>query len=87
MITTRRDEWIRLSPHTSTPAAAVDLFAEALRALTHRTTRTHGDTRADTTPTGTSTSTESSTHTRPHAHTSAHTSTPTDAQEPSCPTS
>ncbi|WP_405873787.1 aminotransferase class V-fold PLP-dependent enzyme [Streptomyces zaomyceticus] len=94
VITTRRDEWIRLSPHTSTPAAAVDLFAEALRALTHRTTRAHGDTTptgtsstTDTTSTSTSTSTESSTHTRPHAHTSAHTSTPTDAQEPSCPTS
>ncbi|MFE7586486.1 aminotransferase class V-fold PLP-dependent enzyme [Streptomyces gardneri] len=40
VITTRRDEWIRLSPHTSTPAAAVDLFAEALHTLTTGSTRT-----------------------------------------------
>ncbi|WP_232837988.1 aminotransferase class V-fold PLP-dependent enzyme [Streptomyces atratus] len=38
LITTRRDEWIRLSPHTSTPGAAADLLAEALHTLTHRTT-------------------------------------------------
>ncbi|MEU0626445.1 aminotransferase class V-fold PLP-dependent enzyme [Streptomyces sp. NPDC005989] len=38
LITTRRDEWIRLSPHISTPDAAADLFAEALHTLTHRTT-------------------------------------------------
>ncbi|MET9920671.1 aminotransferase class V-fold PLP-dependent enzyme [Streptomyces sp. NPDC006435] len=38
LITTRRDEWIRLSPHTSTPDAAADLLAEALRTLTHPTT-------------------------------------------------
>ncbi|WP_260605207.1 aminotransferase class V-fold PLP-dependent enzyme [Streptomyces sp. WAC01280] len=37
VITTRRDEWIRLSPHVSTPAAAADLFAEALHTVT-----THG---------------------------------------------
>lgn len=48
VITTRRDEWIRLSPHASTPAAAADLFAEALRTLTHRTTRTHGTTHSST---------------------------------------
>ncbi|WP_037638447.1 aminotransferase class V-fold PLP-dependent enzyme [Streptomyces flavochromogenes] len=51
VIATRRDEWIRLSPHASTPPAAADLFAEALRTLTHSSTST-------------STSTESSTHTR-----------------------
>ncbi|MFF4096363.1 aminotransferase class V-fold PLP-dependent enzyme [Streptomyces sp. NPDC001834] len=38
LITTRRDEWIRLSPHASTPAAAADLLAEALHTLTHHTT-------------------------------------------------
>ncbi|WP_242434019.1 MULTISPECIES: aminotransferase class V-fold PLP-dependent enzyme [unclassified Streptomyces] len=38
LITTRRDEWIRLSPHASTPGAAADLLAEALHTLTHRTT-------------------------------------------------
>ncbi|MCX5394876.1 aminotransferase class V-fold PLP-dependent enzyme [Streptomyces sp. NBC_00094] len=42
VITTRRDEWIRLSPHASTPALAVDLFAEALHTLTH-STRTSAD--------------------------------------------
>ncbi|MEU9854560.1 aminotransferase class V-fold PLP-dependent enzyme, partial [Streptomyces sp. NPDC047974] len=30
VVTTRRGEWIRLSPHASTPPAAADLFAEAL---------------------------------------------------------
>ncbi|MGW2181538.1 aminotransferase class V-fold PLP-dependent enzyme [Streptomyces sp. NPDC001732] len=38
LITTRRDEWIRLSPHTSTPDAAAGLFAEALRTLARPTT-------------------------------------------------
>ncbi|MGW2088370.1 aminotransferase class V-fold PLP-dependent enzyme [Streptomyces sp. NPDC001880] len=38
LITTRRDEWIRLSPHTSTPDAAADLLAEALHTLTHHST-------------------------------------------------
>ncbi|MFF3734851.1 aminotransferase class V-fold PLP-dependent enzyme [Streptomyces sp. NPDC002476] len=38
LITTRRDEWIRLSPHACTPGAAADLLAEALHTLTHRTT-------------------------------------------------
>ncbi|MFJ6017318.1 aminotransferase class V-fold PLP-dependent enzyme [Streptomyces sp. NPDC092952] len=33
LVTTRRDEWIRLSPHASTPAAAADLLTEALRTL------------------------------------------------------
>ncbi|MET9674851.1 aminotransferase class V-fold PLP-dependent enzyme [Streptomyces sp. NPDC006482] len=42
VITTRRDEWIRLSPHASTPALAVDLFAEVLHTLTHAT-RTSAD--------------------------------------------
>ncbi|MFI0976445.1 aminotransferase class V-fold PLP-dependent enzyme [Streptomyces sp. NPDC021093] len=37
VITTRRDEWIRLSPHASTPSAAADLLAGALHTLTHRT--------------------------------------------------
>ncbi|MFE5590101.1 aminotransferase class V-fold PLP-dependent enzyme [Streptomyces sp. NPDC056549] len=41
VITTRRDEWIRVSPHASTPPAATDLFAQALHTLTHRTTRIH----------------------------------------------
>ncbi|MCX5232415.1 aminotransferase class V-fold PLP-dependent enzyme [Streptomyces sp. NPDC006553] len=53
VIATRRDEWIRLSPHASTPPSAADLFAKALRTLTHGTTST-----------STSTSTESSTRTR-----------------------
>lgn len=44
VITTRRDEWIRLSPHASTPAAAVELFAEAMHTLATGSTRT-GDTR------------------------------------------
>lgn len=38
LITTLRDGWIRLSPHTSTPDASADLLAEALHTLTHRTT-------------------------------------------------
>ncbi|MFJ2272037.1 aminotransferase class V-fold PLP-dependent enzyme [Streptomyces sp. NPDC087849] len=38
LITTRRDEWIRLSPHASTPGAAADLLADALHTLTHPTT-------------------------------------------------
>ncbi|MFH8520056.1 aminotransferase class V-fold PLP-dependent enzyme [Streptomyces gelaticus] len=38
LVTTRRDEWIRLSPHTSTPGAAADLLAEALHTLTARRT-------------------------------------------------
>ncbi|MEU9565077.1 aminotransferase class V-fold PLP-dependent enzyme [Streptomyces sp. NPDC048161] len=37
VITTRRDEWIRLSPHASTPDAAADLLTEALRAVTRPT--------------------------------------------------
>ncbi|MFH9725932.1 aminotransferase class V-fold PLP-dependent enzyme [Streptomyces sp. NPDC017254] len=49
VITTRRDEWIRLSPHASTPAAAADLFTEALRTLTHRTARTRSGTPTRTT--------------------------------------
>ncbi|MER5988332.1 aminotransferase class V-fold PLP-dependent enzyme [Streptomyces sp. NPDC001787] len=44
LITTRRDEWIRLSPHTSTPGAAADLLAEALHTLTHRTTHSQEST-------------------------------------------
>ncbi|MER6096080.1 aminotransferase class V-fold PLP-dependent enzyme [Streptomyces sp. NPDC001728] len=38
VITTRRGEWIRMSPHVTTPGAAADLLAYALRTLTHRTT-------------------------------------------------
>ncbi|MFF5923676.1 aminotransferase class V-fold PLP-dependent enzyme [Streptomyces flavochromogenes] len=71
VIATRRDEWIRLSPHASTPPAAADLFAEALRTLTHSSST------STSTGTGTGTGTESSTHTR----------TRHDAQEPTCPTS
>ncbi|MFD8206969.1 aminotransferase class V-fold PLP-dependent enzyme [Streptomyces sp. NPDC059695] len=41
VITTRRDEWIRVSPHASTPPAATDLFARALHSLARRTPRTH----------------------------------------------
>ncbi|MFI6637994.1 aminotransferase class V-fold PLP-dependent enzyme [Streptomyces sp. NPDC050504] len=37
VITTRRDEWIRLSPHADTPTAAADLFADALHALARGT--------------------------------------------------
>ncbi|MGW1405153.1 aminotransferase class V-fold PLP-dependent enzyme [Streptomyces sp. NPDC002403] len=37
VITTRRDEWIRLSPHASTPDAAVDLLTEALHVFTRPT--------------------------------------------------
>ncbi|SFX10726.1 aminotransferase class V-fold PLP-dependent enzyme [Streptomyces atratus] len=37
VITTRRDEWIRLSPHASTPDAAADLLTEALHAFTRPT--------------------------------------------------
>ncbi|WP_406456945.1 aminotransferase class V-fold PLP-dependent enzyme [Streptomyces sp. NBC_00876] len=37
VITTRRDEWIRLSPHASTPDDAADLLAEALRPFAHPT--------------------------------------------------
>ncbi|MEV6081030.1 aminotransferase class V-fold PLP-dependent enzyme [Streptomyces sp. NPDC052069] len=44
LVTTRRDEWIRLSPHTSTPGAAADLLAEALHTLTHRTTHSQEST-------------------------------------------
>ncbi|MFG2898868.1 aminotransferase class V-fold PLP-dependent enzyme [Streptomyces zaomyceticus] len=51
VITTRRDRWIRLSPHTSTPASAVDLFAEALRALTHAPTSTPTDAQESPCPT------------------------------------
>ncbi|MEV6199511.1 aminotransferase class V-fold PLP-dependent enzyme [Streptomyces sp. NPDC051771] len=40
VVTTRRGEWIRLSPHASTPPAAVGLFAEALRSLSRTTTAT-----------------------------------------------
>ncbi|MEV8457471.1 aminotransferase class V-fold PLP-dependent enzyme [Streptomyces sp. NPDC052095] len=40
LVTTRRDEWIRLSPHASTPATAADLLTEALHTLAAaRTTR------------------------------------------------
>ncbi|MEU4077789.1 aminotransferase class V-fold PLP-dependent enzyme [Streptomyces venezuelae] len=35
VIATRRDEWIRLSPHASTPPVAADLLSEALHLLTH----------------------------------------------------
>ncbi|MFJ5138737.1 aminotransferase class V-fold PLP-dependent enzyme [Streptomyces sp. NPDC088707] len=48
LIATRRDEWIRLSPHASTPPAVADLFAEALRALTHGTTGTTSTTESST---------------------------------------
>lgn len=37
VITTRRDEWIRLSPHASTPDAAADLLTEALHVFTRPT--------------------------------------------------
>lgn len=40
VVTTRRGEWIRLSPHASTPPAAVGLFAEALRSLSRTTSTT-----------------------------------------------
>ncbi|MFD5765427.1 aminotransferase class V-fold PLP-dependent enzyme [Streptomyces sp. NPDC127049] len=36
VITTRRGEWIRLSPHASTPAEATDLFAESLDSFLRR---------------------------------------------------
>ncbi|MEU2659492.1 aminotransferase class V-fold PLP-dependent enzyme [Streptomyces sp. NPDC007325] len=36
VITTRRDAWIRLSPHATTPAAATDLFADALASFLRR---------------------------------------------------
>ncbi|MFD4376719.1 aminotransferase class V-fold PLP-dependent enzyme [Streptomyces sp. NPDC058486] len=51
VITTRRGEWIRLSPHAHTSAAAVDLFAEALRPFTGRADHTGapGRTRTSTT--------------------------------------
>ncbi|WP_329417833.1 aminotransferase class V-fold PLP-dependent enzyme [Streptomyces sp. NBC_01268] len=37
--TTRRDEWIRLSPHATTTPAAAELFADALDTLTRSTSR------------------------------------------------
>ncbi|MEU2503354.1 aminotransferase class V-fold PLP-dependent enzyme [Streptomyces sp. NPDC007863] len=40
VVTTRRGEWIRLSPHAFTPPAAVGLLAEALRSLSRTTTAT-----------------------------------------------
>ncbi|MEX0167814.1 aminotransferase class V-fold PLP-dependent enzyme [Streptomyces sp. LMG1-1-1.1] len=55
VITTRRGEWIRLSPHACTPAAAADLFTEALRALVpgagHARTYTYTDHKEQTCPT------------------------------------
>ncbi|WP_128642986.1 aminotransferase class V-fold PLP-dependent enzyme [Streptomyces sp. SS] len=59
VITTRRGEWIRLSPHASTPAAAADLFTDVLEALargasrarTRTTTHTHTHTQESTCPT------------------------------------
>ncbi|MFE2556173.1 aminotransferase class V-fold PLP-dependent enzyme [Streptomyces sp. NPDC059352] len=41
VIATRRGEWIRLSPHASTTAAAAELLADALHTLTHPNTLTH----------------------------------------------
>ncbi|MFE7466303.1 aminotransferase class V-fold PLP-dependent enzyme [Streptomyces sp. NPDC057499] len=38
LVTTRRDEWIRLSPHTPTPDTAAELLADALHTLTTRRT-------------------------------------------------
>ncbi|MFJ2933059.1 aminotransferase class V-fold PLP-dependent enzyme [Streptomyces sp. NPDC087219] len=76
VIATRRDEWIRLSPHASTPSVAADLLAEALRTLTHSTTGPSSTTGTPGT-TGTTSTTESS----PHAHPR------TDVQEPTCPSS
>lgn len=40
VVTTRRDEWIRLSPHASTPDVAADLLTEALHTLTRTTSHT-----------------------------------------------
>ncbi|MCX5205114.1 aminotransferase class V-fold PLP-dependent enzyme [Streptomyces sp. NBC_00237] len=37
VVTTRRDEWIRLSPHVCTPSTAADLLTEVLRTLSHGT--------------------------------------------------
>ncbi|MFB7281112.1 aminotransferase class V-fold PLP-dependent enzyme [Streptomyces hydrogenans] len=39
VVTTRRGEWIRLSPHASTPPAATELFAEALAPFARPTGR------------------------------------------------
>ncbi|MFH8621613.1 aminotransferase class V-fold PLP-dependent enzyme [Streptomyces vietnamensis] len=97
VITTRRGEWIRLSPHASTSVAATDLFAEALHTLTHRPSSIPASRIRTGTSTGTSsdtgtsanTSTSSNTGTSANTGTSTSTSTSTDnprTQEPTCPT-
>ncbi|MGW5782173.1 aminotransferase class V-fold PLP-dependent enzyme [Streptomyces sp. NPDC003863] len=75
VITTRRGEWIRLSPHVSTPPSAVDLFAEALHALTRRTSHL----RTSTTSTSSTSSASRAVNPDTHAHTPR-------SQEPTCPT-
>ncbi|MER8041754.1 aminotransferase class V-fold PLP-dependent enzyme [Streptomyces sp. NPDC094032] len=83
VITTRRGEWIRLSPHTSTTSAAADLFGDALDTLTRRTSR------APTSPTGpASTSPSTTPRTRICTGTGTTPSNPTHphSQEPTCPT-
>ncbi|MFB7512252.1 aminotransferase class V-fold PLP-dependent enzyme [Streptomyces sp. NPDC056144] len=90
VVTTRRGEWIRLSPHVSTPAVAADLLADVLHTLSGRarTTRTTVPATGDTTST---TSTTSRTGTTVPATSGDITLTPptsdtTRTQEPSCPT-
>lgn len=74
VVTTRRDTWIRLSPHADTPGAAADLLADALRALTRgATSRATG---------GTPHHPSSPSFTSPT--TSSHPVNP--PQEPTCPT-
>ncbi|MFI6447411.1 aminotransferase class V-fold PLP-dependent enzyme [Kitasatospora sp. NPDC050543] len=50
VITTRRAQWIRLSPHTSTTPAAAQLLTEALRGLTRPRTTAPPTTGPRTTP-------------------------------------
>lgn len=51
LITTRRDEWIRLSPHTSTPGAAADLLAEVLHSFTRPTSHSESQSQEPICPT------------------------------------
>lgn len=81
VITTRRGQWIRLSPHASTPPAATDLFAEALHTLTRRTS--NAGTGATTIPPA-ATATAPTAPTAP-AFPTTHPDTPR-SQEPTCPT-
>lgn len=100
VVTTRRGEWIRLSPHAATTPVATELFAGALRTLTWRTgpiptsphphpRTSHSATAPNTTGT-TDTISADSASTTPHTPSAiGTTSTPVHprSQEPTCPTS